>query len=131
MLAIPAEYFRMSIVNAAKFKQDPRSPRKSASDLFKAAIFPTQTYCTLGTENWDFVDMRRVTVQRNGITRSRPAMNAGWKVTLNLQCVLPEYVSPMLLNEVFQLAGRVVGVADFRPTYGRFSVTSFKIMKDI
>src|SRR5262249_49738628 len=39
-LCLPGEYLRMSICNAAKFKQDPRSPRKSAYDLFKAGIAP-------------------------------------------------------------------------------------------
>src|SRR5437667_10570271 len=37
-LCIPGEYVRQSIINAAKFRQDPRSPRKSAMDLFKAGI---------------------------------------------------------------------------------------------
>src|SRR5881392_2062033 len=37
-LCLPGEYFRQSIINAARFKQDPRSPRKSAMDLFKAGV---------------------------------------------------------------------------------------------
>ncbi len=37
-ICIPGEYLRQSIIYAAKFKQDPRSPRKSAFDLFKAGI---------------------------------------------------------------------------------------------
>ncbi|MGE9244407.1 hypothetical protein, partial [Escherichia coli] len=40
-LAIPGEYLRGSIIHAAKFRQDPRSPRKSAMDLFKAAVVVT------------------------------------------------------------------------------------------
>jgi hypothetical protein len=129
-LAIPTEYFRMAVVQAAKFKQDPRSPRKSAMDLFKAALFPTHEYCPLGMDKWDYVDRRRVTVQRNGITRSRPAINTGWKAVMQLQVVLPEYVSPQLLNEVLQLAGRVIGVGDFRPTFGRFQVVHFSVSGD-
>src|SRR3954465_10037326 len=35
MLCLPGEYVRQSIIHAAKFRQDPRSPRKSAMDLFK------------------------------------------------------------------------------------------------
>ncbi len=124
-LAIPAEYFRQSIIHAAKFKQDPRSPRKSAMDLFKAAIFPTHEFCSLGKRDWDFVDRRRVTIQRNAITRHRPAINKGWGVSMELEVVLPEYVNPELLNEVIQLAGRVIGVGDFRPTFGRFQVVGF------
>jgi hypothetical protein len=125
-LAIPSEYFRMAIINAAKFRQDPRSPRKSAMDLFKAAIAGMDPYCTLRVKQWDYVDMRRVMVQRNGITRHRPAINTGWKVIVLLQVLLPEYVPPSMLNEVVQSAGRLIGVGDFRPTYGRFQVIGFR-----
>src|SRR5882757_1042611 len=38
MICIPGEYLRGATILAAKFKQDPRSPRKSAMDLFKAAV---------------------------------------------------------------------------------------------
>lgn len=37
-IALPGEYLRQATIHAAKFRQDPRSPRKSAMDLFKAAI---------------------------------------------------------------------------------------------
>jgi hypothetical protein len=124
-LAIPAEYFRMAIIAAAKFRQDPRSPRKSAMDLFKAGIAIGEEYCTLGKKTWDYVDQRRVMVQRNGITRCRPAMATGWKTDVLLQVLLPEYIQPDLLNEVLQAAGRIIGIADFRPSYGRFQVVSF------
>jgi len=127
-LAIPSEYFRQSIIHAAKFRQDPRSPRKSAMDLFKAAVICLDDLCSLGVKEWDYLDRRRVTIQRNGITRTRPAMNTGWRVRLHLSCILPEYVSDQLLNEVLQAAGRLIGVADFRPTYGRFQVTGFKVI---
>lgn len=125
-LAIPSEQFRMSIVNAAKFKQDPRSPRKSAMDLFKAGIACLEPYCSLKTKNWDAVDQRRVMVQRNGITRSRPMMNTGWKCELNIQVLLPEYIDTVLLNECIQNAGRLCGVGDFRPTYGRYQVVAIE-----
>lgn len=126
-ICIPGEYFRMAAINTAKFKQDPRSPRKSAMDLFKAAIFPLEELCSLGIKEWDYVDRRRAPVQRQGITRARPAIKAGWEATVFLQCTLPEYVSPDLLNEVLQLAGRVNGIADHRPTFGRFQVIGFKV----
>lgn len=126
-LAIPGEYFRMSIIGAAKFKQDPRSPRKSAMDLFKAAIVVLEEQCSLGIKDWSYVDKRRVQIQRNAITRARPAVEAGWKCDVLLQVLLPEYVSPELLNEVIQSSGRLVGVGDFRPTFGRFLVEGFKI----
>lgn len=128
LLCIPGEYFRMAIVNAAKFKQDPRSPRKSAMDLFKAGIAVLDEHCSLGVKDWDYLDRRRVMIQRNGVTRERPAMRIGWRVTVTLQVLLPEYIASGLLNEVVQSAGRLVGVGDFRPTYGRFAVTHFDVL---
>lgn len=129
-ICIPGEYLRGAIIGAAKFQQDPRSPRKSAADLFKAAIVSLTPLASLGAKNWDFLDMRRVTIQRNAITRSRPAMKEGWKASFILQVQLPEYVSPELLNGTIQAAGRLIGLADFRPSYGRFSVTQFKLLDD-
>lgn len=126
MLAIPSEYTRMAIINAAKYKQDPRSPRKSAMDLFKASIVCLDELCSLNVKDWDYLDRRRVVIQRNGITRSRPAMAIGWKFNVALQILLPEYISPELANEVLQTAGRLIGIGDFRPTYGRFQVTKFE-----
>jgi hypothetical protein len=40
---------------------------------------------------------------------------------------LPEYVSPAALLDTISQAGRLVGVGDFRPTYGRFAVTRFAV----
>lgn len=124
-LCIPTEYFRMSVINAAKYKQDPRSPRKSAMDLFKAGLVGMNELCSLGIKDWEYVDRRRVMVQRNGITRHRPAVYAGWKANMQFQVLLPEYISPQLLNETIQAAGRLVGVGDFRPTFGRFNIVRF------
>jgi hypothetical protein len=128
-LAIPGEYFRMSVIFAAKYKQDPRSPRKSAMDLFKAGLVTLTDLSTLGTKDWDYVDRRRVKIQQNAITRHRPAINLGWKANVVFQILTPEYISADLLNETLQSAGRLVGVGDFRPTFGRFQVTKFKILE--
>lgn len=124
-LAVPSEYFRMSAIHAAKFRQDPRSPRKSAMDLFKAGIVCLDELASIGKKEWDFVDRRRVTIQRSGITRCRPALSKGYEAEFHVQVLLPEYISSELLNEIFQMSGRLVGVGDFRPTFGRFQVTAF------
>jgi hypothetical protein len=129
-LSIPGEYFRQSIIHAAKFMQDPRSPRKSAMDLFKAGVVALDELCSFGTKDWDYLDRRRVLIQRNGITRVRPAMNKGWKVTVNIMVILPEYIESHLLHDRLNAAGRLIGVGDFRPTFGRFQINSFQVLKD-
>lgn len=128
-ICIPGEYFRMSIINAAKYLQDPRSPRKSAMDLFKAGVANLDELCSLGSKDWDYLDRRRVTIQRNGITRVRPAFNIGWEAEFRMQVLLPEYISPDLMNETIQKAGRLIGVGDFRPTFGRFQIVRFETLQ--
>ncbi len=127
-MCLPGEYLRMSIIGASKFRQDPRSPRKSAMDLFKAAIISMTPLASLGTKDWDYLDKRRVVIQRSAITRSRPAMKSGWTATIQLLNNLPEYISPSLLNEVIGQAGKLIGVGDFRPSFGRFQIVSFKLI---
>jgi len=126
-LALPGEYVRQSIINAAKFRQDPRSPRKSAMDLYKAGVFSLTPLASLGQATWDYEDRRRVTVQRQGITRARPALLKGWTARLELMVNLPEYIPPDALQDVLVNAGRLVGIADNRPSYGRFAIQSFEV----
>jgi hypothetical protein len=126
-LGVPGEYFRQSIINAAKFRQDPRSPRKSAMDLYKAGVVSITPLASLGVKDWDYIDQRRVTVNRAGITRSRPAMKIGYRVNFQLMINLPEYINPNDLREVIEQAGRLIGIGDFRPTFGRFGIVKFDI----
>jgi hypothetical protein len=126
-ICIPGEYLRQAMINAAKSNQDPRSPRKSAADLFKAGVVLLTNLSSLGTKKWDYLDTRRVTIQRQGINRTRPAMSVGWKADFDLQVITPEYITPQLLHEVVTNAGKLVGVGDFRPTYGRFVITNWKV----
>lgn len=126
-LCLPGEYLRQAVIGAAKFRQDPRSPRKSAQDLIKAAVVSLTPLASLGVTEWDYEHRCRVMVQRNGVTRVRPAMRASWQATFIFMVNLPEYVSQELLLGLLTDAGRLIGVGDFRPTYGRFQVVTFKV----
>jgi hypothetical protein len=134
-LCVPGEYVRQAIISAAKFRQDPRSPRKSAMDLFKAGIVSLTPLAPVNANGapvngklqaWDYAHQCRVTVQRNGITRTRPAMRAGWTISVDVLVNLPEYIPIDVLHDVLVNAGRLIGLGDFRPTYGRFAVARFE-----
>ena len=125
-LCVPGEYLRQSIIHAAKFRQDPRSPRKSAMDLYKAGVVSLTNLASLGTKEWDYEDRRRVVIQRAGVNRVRPAMRVGWQVEFDLMVMTPEYISATDMNDVISTAGRLIGVGNFRPTYGRFQIVGFK-----
>ncbi len=129
-VCIPGEYLRGSVINAAKFHQDPRSPRKSAADLFKAGVISLTLLSSLGKKTWDYLDKRRVVIQKSAVTRSRPAFAEGWEAEFIVQVNLPEYISDKMLNEVVGMAGRLVGVGDFRPSFGRFQIVKFTVLDD-
>ena len=122
-LIVPATCLLASVRDAGRSVPDPRSPRKSSMDLIKCAIIG-QRDGDLGAKTWDRIDRRRVCVQRAAITRERPAMLAGWRATFELGVIQPEYVTMDFLAMLLQRAGAMVGVLDFRPTYGRFRVES-------
>ena len=128
-LCLPGKYLRGSIVEAAKFHQDPRSKRRQASGLFKAGVIPLtgDTDASLSVKDWDYEDRQRVVIQRAAITRIRPALHKGWRATIDLQVQTPEHIDPQFLYEVIEQAGRLVGVGDHRPTFGRFQIMKFDV----
>jgi len=130
-ICIPGEYLRQSIIHSAKYEQDPRSPRKSMMDLAKAAIVSITELADTNHKDWDYLDQRRVSMNKgSSITRSRPALKMGWKAGFILQVNLPEYIPQEMLNYLIQQAGRIIGLSNFRPSFGRFIVTRFEVLDD-
>lgn len=126
-LGIPGANFHGSLIEVGRSMSDPRSPRKSMMALIRAGISPLDDIAPLipDVQTWDYVDQRRVTVQRNAITRMRPAMRVGWKVAFSLLINTPEYLDTVVLREIIGAAGRTVGLCDNRPSYGRFTTVHF------
>jgi len=67
-ICLPGEYLRGAMVNAAKFRQDPRSPRKSAMDLYKAGIVSLSPLASFGIKEWDYEHKGRVVIQGSVLT---------------------------------------------------------------
>lgn len=122
---IPGDMFKASLCASAKFNKDPRSPRKSAYDLFRAGVV-VPGIASLGKKTWDYLDVRPVVVNMARVPRSRPAFNQGWKLVFTIEVLLPEYITPALLNEVVTRAGRICGIGDYRPDFGRFMIERFE-----
>ena len=130
LLGVPGAAFKASIVGAGRSMQDPRSPRKSAMDLLKAIVLPLDVVAPFIPERyeWDLVDRQRVVVQRAAVTRSRPAFEPGWTVAFQVMVNAPQYLAPDKLHQLAVQAGMFCGLLDYRPTYGRFQVTNFKVL---
>ena len=75
-----------------------------------------------------YLDARPVIVQRARVVRIRPCFKAGWELAFEIQCIDDE-IQPDLLQDVLTLAGKTVGIGDYRPKFGRFSVIKFMVHK--
>jgi len=132
-ICLPGRYLQRALQEAGRFQQDPRSPRKSALDICKAGLVVTPLLAPVipraaegPTQEWDYLDRQRVVVMRSAVTRVRPAFAQGWRCDLEIMSLLPEYLAPAFVRRLTDDAGRFIGLADFRPTYGRFTVTSWQ-----
>ena len=130
-IVIPTLNFCASIRTAGKSFADPTSPRKSMHDRLRAIIFPENEFGLIndGVKEWDFIDRRRVVIQRSGITRERPGFYEGWKVTFRITILEPEFLPLPRLIEIMETAGKFQGLGDFRPTFGRYRIADVKIIE--
>ena len=99
-------------------------------DLFKAGVISLTPLAFCGIKTWAYEHRCRVTVQRQGVTRTRPALKVGWSAQFELLVNTPEYIDQHVLYDAIAQAGRLIGIADFRPTYGRFIITQFDLIED-
>lgn len=128
-LCIPGLNFCASIRDAGKSFSDPTSPRKSLRDRLKAILIPLDELAPIngGANDWDFIDSRRVVIQRAGITRDRPGFYKGWTVTFRIGVLEPEFVDREMLIKLIENAGKFQGLGDYRPTFGRYRLAGIKI----
>lgn len=126
-LGIPNYVVHGALSAAGKYMKDPRSSKKSAVDLIKAAILISPMMIPFGKKTWDFVDARRVRVNgRGAITRHRPALKEGWKLAFTITVLAPSLMGNDFLLELVTNAGRFCGIGDYHPVFGRFKVTKFE-----
>ena len=133
-IAVPGEYLRQALIGASKNFRDPSSKgnaslmgKAKASLIMATELSPLYRIDDGGKriEVVDYVeDRRRVTIQKAAITRVRPMVPEGWRADFLVTSLLPEYIDANLIAELAGMAGKFVGLADFRPTFGRFRVVS-------
>jgi|SRR5579884_361520 len=130
-IGLPTVNMLRCLVSAGAYFKDPRSSRASASKFLSAALIiepvsPKTQFLSFGTKKWDGVDQRRVCVNRASVIRSRPYLDAGWKLEFNARIILPEYFGEQQFLALLTLAGSTVGLGDYRPQYGQFKLSRMK-----
>lgn len=127
-LGVPATNVHAALVHAAKSKSDPRSPRKSAKELIEAVLLVTPPMISFGRDKWDYEDKRRAVIHRQGaVNRVRPALREGWKLRFTIAVLDASYVDETFLHDLIDYAGKYSGLCDFRPPFGRFTVTRYEV----
>jgi hypothetical protein len=126
-LYLPTTHFRAAILLAAAGQ---KIEKKSAKLILSAGLFAVEEYAPLidpktGNPLRDYeIDIRRAVVQKQGISRARPKV-PNWQALVAFQYE-PMLVNPGIIMKVFDLAGAIIGVGDFRVArggpFGRFSV---------
>lgn len=127
-LYLKAEALRNSCVEGGKGL---RLGKESCKGILRSTVFETEETCLLadpdtGIPITDYeIDTRRAVVQRQGILRSRP-MIQNWATEIELEYD-EDFISPEAIRDYFEIAGRRVGVGDYRPQrgghFGRYTVT--------
>jgi hypothetical protein len=69
----------------------------------------------------DHIFYRAVRVQQNTTMRARPIIPLPWSTTHTFD-VLEDVFDSRDLAPIFERAGRLIGVGDYRPTYGQYRV---------
>lgn len=134
----PATHIDSAMVKAAAGYKIQGARGKTYKDLFKGNVFTSPETIlhnvkapeTLDTDTGKqlYLDVRPVVVQRARVIRVRPCFAPGWNLAFEIS-VLDDQIPTNVVNEVLQLAGRTVGIGDFRPRFGRFMVTKFEVAR--
>jgi hypothetical protein len=128
---LPSPAFRSAVLEAAKGR---KFGKTFATTIVKGSVFAATEQTSLldpdtgeVLRNYE-VDTRRVMVQRNGVLRSRAKLPR-WAGVVEFEYD-EEFISPEHIVELLSIAGRTVGVGDFRPQksgpFGRFVVAESK-----
>jgi hypothetical protein len=131
----PSSHIEGAMVKAAVSFKVTGKRGKSYKDLFSANVFidPAEILHGISVpEDLDcdadkslYLDLRPVVIQRARVVRIRPTFKPGWKLSFTIN-VIDDEVNFATVNDVLILAGKAVGIGDYRPKFGRFMVTRFE-----
>lgn len=134
----PAAHIEGAMIKAAVGFKITGKRGKTYKDLFSANVFIDPDRIPHGIQVPDeldtdadkplYLDMRPVVVNRSRVVRIRPTFSPGWQLSFSV-VVKDDQIQPDLVQDVLTLAGKTVGIGDYRPRFGRFNVTNFEVCK--
>lgn len=129
----PATHIEGALIKAAVNFQITGKGKKTYKDLFKSAVFVTPDYVPhglkgtpdkLAEEGKLTIDKRLVRINNSGVERRRPMLKS-WSLEFVIE-VHDDQISHDVVKQILEHAGRYVGIGDYRPKFGRFTITKFE-----
>ena len=122
----PADHIWGAMCKAASNFKIPGKGKKTYKDLIKSACFVYPDVIPHNLQTWE-VDRRPVVIQRARIVRERPRFDA-WELDFEIH-VMDKQLPVDAVKKILDHAGNYNGIGDFRPRFGRFTVTKYKEIK--
>jgi len=120
----PAEHIYQSMIRAATdFKF---SGKKTFKDVVTSCIAVEPEEIPLISDKPYEIDIRPVVIQRARVLKWRPKFNQ-WKLKFNILILDETNISPANIKEILEKAGATKGIGDYRPRFGRFTITSWNV----
>jgi len=123
-LVQPGEHIYQALVKASGSFQVQGRGKKSYKDAVKGNVIIVPDFIPHQNSDYD-IDLRPVRIQTARVMRARPWLKK-WQLSFQIQ-ILDEAMLPFeVLNAILVDAGEKVGIGDYRPRFGRFTVTRFE-----
>lgn len=106
--------------------QVPGKGKKTYKNFVYAGVqIDTENIPLISKNGWE-IDAKTVVVQRSRIVRARPRFDE-WALEFTIEIIDP-VITPAVLKQIIEDAGKYNGLLDFRPLYGLFQLTTFERM---
>lgn len=120
----PSSHIEGAIQKAAVNFQIGGRGKKTYKDLTKSALLVSPECIRRKIQEYE-IDRRAVIVNRARVMRERP-MFREWELDFEIHLLDPQ-LKPEAVRTILEHAGAYVGIGDYRPKFGRFSVLKFDV----
>lgn len=145
LLVQPASHIEAALVRAAAGFRVKGAKGKTYREIIRAAVLispeeilhfwngmplavPGPELLTTPTDALS-VNLQRVIVNRAAVARARLQISPGWELDFTIT-VNDDQLRPEVVRTILEEAGQAVGIGDYRPKFGRFTVAAFNPVSD-
>jgi len=127
----PATHIEMALIEAGKKIKVKGQGKATYSKLFGSMVTVPELEIPHKIQDYEiFKTLVVIPATKGRVMRYRP-MFKNWNIEFEIE--IEDEISPEVVKEAFEIAGRYVGIGDWRPQkkgkFGKFQVTSFQEVK--